>query len=303
MHTEPDVTRIVRSWLHEDEHDSADRVLAAVLADVDTTPQRRAWWPAWRVPSMNTYAKLALAAAAVLVVAIVGINLVPGSRGGVGGPAASPSPSPSPSASPRPALLLGGALAAGTYLLDEAQFTRRPFTVTVPKGWYRDVNDGNFVAKGAGSDAGADAFEGNGVTMATWLVSHVYADSCRWQETLREVGSATDLTTALTEQTGHVTTGPTDVSLGGYPATRFEFSVPVGFDVGSCDSEIIRLWPDAGPNEDFGLPIAVGQTTTVYVVDLDGQAQLIIGARKGDSSPSDVGELEQVIESIRFEAP
>ena len=301
MQTDPDVTRIVRSWLHEDEHDSADRVLAIVLADVDTTPQRRPWWPAWRFRSMNTYAKFAIAAAAVLVVAVIGINLLPGSRGGVGGPAASPSPSPSPSSSPRPALLLGGALDAGTYLLDEAQFTRRPFTVTVPKGWYRDVDDGNFVAKGASGDAGADAFDGNGVTMATWLVSHVYADSCRWQETLREVGSATDLTTALTEQTGHVTTGPTDVSLGGYPATRFEFSVPADFDVGSCDSEIIRLWPDAGPNENFGLPIAVGQTTTVYVVDLGAQAQLIVAVKKENSSPADVLELEQVVESLRFE--
>ena len=300
MHTEPDATRIVRSWLHEDEHDSADRVLAAVLADLDTTPQRRSWWPAWRVPYMNTYAKLALAAAAVLIVAVVGINLLPGGRGGVGGPAAPPSPSPSPSPSPRPALLSGGVLGAGTYLLDETLFTRRPFTLTVPEGWYRDRDDANFVAKGTG-DVAADAFEGNGVTMATWLVTHVYADSCQWQGTLRPVGSVTELITALTEQTGHATTGPSTVTLGGYPASRFEFSVPADFDASSCDSQIIRLWPDAGPNEDFGLPIAPGQTTTVYVVDLDGQAQLIVAARKDGSSSADVAELEQVIQSIRFE--
>jgi hypothetical protein len=141
------------------------------------------------------------------------------------------------------------------------------------------------------------------VTLATWLVTHVYADSCQWQGTLRQVGSVTELITALAEQTGHASTGPSTVSLGGYPATRIEFSVPADFDANTCDSEIIRLWPDAGPNEDFGLPIAPGQTTTVYVVDLDGQAQLIIGARKDDSTASDVAELEQVIESIRFEAP
>ena len=43
---------------------------------------------------MNTYAKLAIAAAAVVVVAVIGINLLPAS-GGIGGqPAVSPSPSP-----------------------------------------------------------------------------------------------------------------------------------------------------------------------------------------------------------------
>ena len=42
---------------------------------------------------MNTYAKFALAAAAVLVVAVVGYNVLLG-RGGVGGPTATPSPSP-----------------------------------------------------------------------------------------------------------------------------------------------------------------------------------------------------------------
>ena len=61
MSTDRDITRIVRSWLRTDEHESADRVLDAVLDRLDTTPQRRAtWWPAWRFPEMNNTAKLAL---------------------------------------------------------------------------------------------------------------------------------------------------------------------------------------------------------------------------------------------------
>ena len=83
MDTGPDVTRIVRSWLHTDEHESADRVLGVVLDQLDTTRQRRPWWPARRIADMNTYAKLLIAAAAVVVVAVVGINLLPG-NGGVG---------------------------------------------------------------------------------------------------------------------------------------------------------------------------------------------------------------------------
>ena len=79
MTTDPDPrTRIVLSWLREDAHENAERVLLRALDEVDTTPQRRSWWPAWRPNSMNTYAKLIAAAAAVLVVAVVGYQLLPG---------------------------------------------------------------------------------------------------------------------------------------------------------------------------------------------------------------------------------
>jgi len=96
MSAERDVTRIVRSWLRTDGHESADRVLDIVLDRLDTTPQRRAWWPARRLADMNNYARLLVAATAVLVVAIVGINLF-SSPQRVAAPAA---PSPTPSAEP-----------------------------------------------------------------------------------------------------------------------------------------------------------------------------------------------------------
>ena len=92
MSTDRDTTRIVRSWLRTDEHESADRVLDAVLDQLDTTPQRRAtWWPARRFPEMNNSAKLALAAAAVVVAALLGISFLrPGQN--IGGPVGDPTP-------------------------------------------------------------------------------------------------------------------------------------------------------------------------------------------------------------------
>jgi hypothetical protein len=89
-----DVNRAIRSWLHEDRHEDVSRVAGAVLDQVPTTRQRRSLWPARRF-DMNTFAKFALAAAAVLVVAVVGYNVLPG-RGEVGQPTATPSPSPAP---------------------------------------------------------------------------------------------------------------------------------------------------------------------------------------------------------------
>jgi hypothetical protein len=92
MTTERDPrTRIVLSWLREDVHESAERLLLRALDEVDATPQRRSWWPAWRSNDMNAYAKLIVAAAAVLVVAVVGYQFLP-ARSGPG--ATGPSPSP-----------------------------------------------------------------------------------------------------------------------------------------------------------------------------------------------------------------
>jgi hypothetical protein len=95
MTTEHDPrTRIVLSWLREEAHENPEHMLLRALDEVDATPQRRSW-PAWRSNRMNTYAKLIIAAAAVLVVAFAGFQLLPRS-GGVGGePTVTPSPSPS----------------------------------------------------------------------------------------------------------------------------------------------------------------------------------------------------------------
>jgi len=95
MSQERDVTRLVRSWIREDQHESADRILGVVLDRLDTTPQRRSWWPARRSNGMNGFVKLIAGAAAVLLVAVVGYQFLP-RGGGIGGePTLEPSPSPS----------------------------------------------------------------------------------------------------------------------------------------------------------------------------------------------------------------
>ena len=93
MSTDRETTRVVRSWLEEGVTALPDRVLDIVLDQLPATPQRRSWWSAWRSNPMNTYTKLLAAAAAVLVVAVVGYQFLPR----VGGPGTQPTVAPSPS--------------------------------------------------------------------------------------------------------------------------------------------------------------------------------------------------------------
>ena len=96
MTTERDPrTRIVLSWLREDAHENAERVLLRALDEVDATPQRRSLGGRrGGRTDMNSYAEAIVAAAAVLVIAVVGYQFLPG-NGGVGSqPTIAPSPSP-----------------------------------------------------------------------------------------------------------------------------------------------------------------------------------------------------------------
>lgn len=80
-------------------------LLGAVLATVDTTHQRRALRGPWRLPNMNTYAKVAVAAVAIVAAGAIGLAVLrPGSVPDVGGPVVTPSPTTTPTPSPTPTL-------------------------------------------------------------------------------------------------------------------------------------------------------------------------------------------------------
>lgn len=298
MSTDRDTTRIVRSWLRTDEHESADRVLDAVLDQLDTTPQRRfAWWPARRFPEMNNSAKLALAAAAVVVAAFLGIRfLVPGES--IGGPGPTPTPTPTPIAFPQPT-----ALAPGPYFWDVGTESPVRFTFTVPDGW---TNRNDIIRKDRG--------EPGEVALGMWIVVNTYADPCRWQTSLLDppVGpTVEDLATALTDQVGRNASAPTEVVVGGYPATRIELSVPADLDLSTCDNGYFRDWLQQGelhsqnPVLDGGDPTQVlfrsGQVSVVYILDVEGARVVIHTWHMPASSEANLAELEAILASVRIE--
>ena len=108
MTTDPELTRIVRSWLAEGVTDVPDRVLDSVMTELPATPQRRRWPPAWRDFSMNGYVRAAAAVAVVTILVVGGISVLRPSL--IGGPATpTPTPATSPTSSPSELLPLAPA--------------------------------------------------------------------------------------------------------------------------------------------------------------------------------------------------
>jgi hypothetical protein len=308
MSTDRDVTRIVRSWLEEGRTALPDRVLDTVLDQLPATPQRRASWPARRLLDMHIPARVAVAAAAVLALAVVGVLAFP-KGGGVGtpGPTATPTstvaPTVAPTAGPVP-LPSAGALAPGTYYVDAGDTTPVRVTFTVPAGW---ATVEGFVYKvSAASPAQSPDLTKASPLMATWIITHVYTDVCHWQGTLTPAGPPDQLTTLLQHQKGRTASTPTNVVLGGVTAKRIDLTVPANLDVAKCDAGsggtgIIRFWPDPGPNENGGLCCsAVGSTDAVYVLSAAGKTYVVVARRQANSTAGDLAELDGIMSSIKI---
>jgi hypothetical protein len=111
MNDRSDIERVLGYWLEDGPSTMHDRVIDNVARRISLRPQRQSWRSLRRSP-MNQALKLAAAVAAVLVVAVVGWNLLPG-NGGVGlTPSATPLPSVE-TATPTVAIQSAGATDSG----------------------------------------------------------------------------------------------------------------------------------------------------------------------------------------------
>ena len=255
--------------------------------------------PMRRFPVMNNnMVRFGLAAAAIVLVAILGIRFLP--LGNVGS-VATPTPEPTPTATPL--ALRPGQLAPGTYVMSNVDAPIRTlvrFTFTVPSGW--NARPGDLYISKQGDPAGELAF-------IPWVVTHVYADACQSEGTLTEVGpTVDDLVAALVDQANSEATTPVDVEVGGYPAKFISMSVPTGLDSSTCRNpgELIQIWADPAETDFFALPIdpanaAADAGRGVYIVDINGERVVILAGYTPDSSAADIAELESIIGSIHFE--
>jgi hypothetical protein len=285
MTTEHDArTRTIVSWLREDAHENAERVLLAALNEVDTTHQRRSGWLARRFSDMHGSAKVLVAAAAVVAVILVGISLVPRASGPGGQP---PSPTPGPTSTPSaetavvPRLPDSGPIEAGTYVLGDT-----PIRITVPPGWDAQAN---------GFDIRKNLGQPDEVGLSSSQETRVYDDACATDGRPRQTGpTADDLLAALMSQENSDSSEPLETTVGGRVTTRIEITIPEGLELSSCTGGVLRIWEDTAGH----LTLGGTETAPIYVVR-SASGRIVFGTGHGPAATAaDLAELDAIIGSM-----
>jgi hypothetical protein len=298
MSTDRDAERIVRSWLREDRHEDADRVLNTVLGELDATPQRRSSWAARRFPAMNSAMRIGLAAAAVVVVVFLGYQFLSGPNVGGPSPVETPTPSPVSTATPEatPAAYVypdAGQLAIGKHQLT-VEGVPLSFSVAT-SGW--SIDEYGYISKD--TEVAADQAE-----FLFWSLANIYSDPCAHTPLSPPVGPSTaDLADAVWTAFGTGATEPTDVTVGGRAAKHVVLTVPE--DIG-CDRTSFYLWynacggvlPEAGC---YRYATELGDTIRAWIVDVDGARLFIEADARKAAGPEVEQEIQQIIDSIVFE--
>lgn len=290
MRTEPETTRIVRSWLSEGRTALPDHILDAVLAELPATRQRRPIWPTRRIDDMNAYAKLAMAAAAVVVVAIVGYNLLPGSSGVGGGPVVSPSPTTTPSSSPSDLTFFpNGVIEPGRHSIIRSG---KSFSLDMPRGWTSHLGF-RIVAQ-----RGEAAF----IFWTEGTPTNVYADPCAHEPLDPPAGDTpAELAAAVSSIPGtDLVGGPSAVTIGGRPAQLV--TIQVREDVDCAPQEFFLWYSEAeGPDAGARWPDQLGDTINTWIIEVDGTIVWIDGSWSVNTTPALHEEMLQIVDSIQFE--
>jgi len=295
-----DVSRAIRSWLHEDRHEDASRVAGAVLDHVEATQGRRATWPAWRTPTMNRFITYGLVAAALVVVVIAGSQLLGSSDGGLGGQT-TPTATPTPTATASPTQAAG--LPEGPFALTDGSVGSGgvPATVTIPgPGWYGEPN-GGVLCKG--EDECADPPDGAGMIGPWFGEFYVYGDPCEWSTTTPDEPATTvdELVAALTNQASRNASAPVDVTLGGYEGKFITLHVPDEADFTTCDEGYFGSWALPGEASPSRYHQGPGQIDLLWIVDRDGVLTVMDASHYDQTPANDVDELRAIVESMTFE--
>jgi hypothetical protein len=294
-----DPNHLIRAFLDDGPEELPDRSYDAVRSAIDRTRQRAVIGP-WKEPRMSNLARIAMLAAAVVVIAVVGYNLIPGNKG-VGGigpvPTATATPVPTPTAPPVPLPTTSGSLAAGTYYVsDRSMVQASRLTLTVPAGWSIPTSTDAFVIKNEGKPGE--------VLVTTWIVSHIFADACHWSvNSLVNAGTSVDqLVSALVVQKGRKASTPSDVTVAGFSAKRLDLTVSPTLDVATCTNGNLRYWPGAGPDLNSGLCCnPAGNIDAIYVVNIAGNRLVVVARQYPGSTAADKAELQAIVDSIQIQ--
>lgn len=288
---------LIHSFIEEGLVELPDRAFDAVRADIHRTRQRVVIGP-WKEPNMVTIARLAVAAAVVVALGVVWINLnQPG--GSTGGPptpeptlSSSPSPVPSPSAFP-----IGGSfqeLPPGRHYFDYGAATGSQehrglrIFITVPTAGWTNYSDFAVDKNYGPTDAEA------GASFVVWHITNVYRDPCTDHVPASPVPGADidELLERLASQDG-LEAGPlTDVTIDGYAGKFVELTITT--DIATCPGGFYT-W---GSETDGRFAQGNDEVVRVYALDVDGARLTFFARIPARTTAADRAELESVIDSI-----
>jgi hypothetical protein len=246
--------------------------------------------------------RVAIGVAGALLVAVAAINLLPNTKLLV--PSARPAapsqvaetraqPTPTALAQAKPTVVLtepdGLKVGRNAMLRDGVSFS-----LELAPGWgsFGPHHD-NYITKDEIGGQGAEA-----VIYWTRYPFGELAEPCVYLRKRANARTPDELAAAVSSVPGTVLiSGPTDTAVGGRPAKHVEFTVrdDVGCDPGFFftyrDVYGGALWPETFP----------GDTVRVWIVDLKSRLFWIQGATHTEATEQLVREMEQTIDSFRFD--
>ncbi len=287
MTRERDIERLLDAWFADGPAQLADHVFDEAVGRVHRQRQRPAWRFLWKELHVTTQLKVALGAAAVIVVFVAGFAMLgPGGRiGGVDLPTASPAPSPSRTPSPPP--LPDGRLNAGDYALRALPDDPMAFTITAPGGW---TGYGGFFI---GGPSLSDAPSGIGISVNhdPQVVTDPCDSSVHTPSPASSVPSIDDLVAAISARGDIEVSGVTDAELAGYSGKRFDVQFPAEL---ACAKHYLFAEPKGlyanGPANHW----------RVWLVDVDGETAVVVLLDYAGTPTADRDSAQAAINSIRI---
>ena len=299
------IDRVLQVWMADGPTAIPDRVVDVVAARIGVQRQRSTW-PFPRRTNVTTQLKLIGALAAVLVVAVVGYNLLPG-RSGPGSPSAAPTasappavPTAAPTAGARwptwypPAAVRdangAGILSAGS---QSTRVFRPAFTYSAADSWVNAYDEPNYFTLFPDTPANQAEFARSenlgqtiymGVNQSPWF-------TCESEENNRGLTAAEIVAMARGDDVLAVSE-PLDVAIGGLTGKQVDVRRNPDW-TGTCPGDS-GLPPGLDPKD---------ERSRVILLDVPGGGVLVIFVYSVTSAPFEtfLAEAMPIVESFQFD--
>ncbi|MEA2676344.1 MAG: hypothetical protein QOJ81_485 [Chloroflexota bacterium] len=290
--------RFIESFLSDGVDQLPDHVYVEVRDQIDRTRQRVAIGP-WKEEQMSRFAWIALAAAAVVLFAVVGIRFLPTTGVGV-----EPTPSASPTAAPSPAgtpiVDPTGRLQPGTYVAHPFDsllgMDARGFTFTTPSANWETFGETGMTRGVAWNPGNGDSA---GVGVGFLKVHSLNGDACHWAATDDdiEIGpTVDDLLEALANaSTFEAVDTPYPEQVSNVTGQGIEIAMPAAMSVEGCDEQAYRIWNAEGFDIYAQGPSNVWR---LGVFDVDGERYIVMASYMPDTPDRVRNEMMSIFRSV-----